>query len=80
MIAVVTTRTTETKAGLHYPTRLGALKMAAGGIFDSMAVRSTRKRVGGSVTVNSIPNITTQCGICPCSKILHAYLRMSEFS
>jgi multimeric flavodoxin WrbA len=30
----------------YYPTRLGAMKKAAGSLFDSMATRSTRKRVG----------------------------------
>jgi multimeric flavodoxin WrbA len=38
----------------YYPTRLGALKKTAGGLFDSMATSSTRKRMGGSVTT-SIP-------------------------
>lgn len=31
----------------YYPTRLGVLKKTAGGIFDSMATSSTRKREGG---------------------------------
>lgn len=56
MIETATTRTTETRAGsqsdYYYPTRLGALRKAAGSLFDSMATSSTRKRVGACSSGN----------------------------